>query len=179
MYELELVKEWVEKSQPSLAYMACIRQNHSTYQDLWAIYANVNKHFGPFATQYFTNLTWTTTLSYVTFQIRMPRSPSNTSVVYLSISVTSVVDFGGAELIWCRFTKIHQSSPPLISLKRILSNNFFSQKKVVLDSPDVNPNWHEAGQIYPPYNFWIGFCQLIFYQKFPNIFGSENWDQSG
>ena len=43
----------------------------------------------------------------------------------------------------------------------------------------LNPNWHEAGQIYPPYNFWIGFCQLNFYQKFPNIFGGENWDQSG
>ena len=37
-----------------------------------------------------------------------------------------------------------------------------------------NPNWHEAGRIYPPYNFWIGFCQLNFYQKFPNIFGGEN-----
>ena len=20
-----------------------------------------------------------------------------------------------------------------------------------------NPNWHEAGRIYSPYNFWIGF----------------------
>ena len=29
------------------------------------------------------------------------------------------------------------------------------------------------------YDFWIGFCQLKFYQKFPNIFGGENWDQSG
>ena len=38
----------------------------------------------------------------------------------------------------------------------------------------LNPNWHEAGRISPPYNFWIGFCQLNFYQKFPNIFGSEN-----
>ena len=35
----------------------------------------------------------------------------------------------------------------------------------------INPNWHEAGQIHPPYNFWIEFCQLNFYQKFPNIFG--------
>jgi hypothetical protein len=26
----------------------------------------------------------------------------------------------------------------------------------------------------PPCNFWIGFCQLNFYQKFPNIFGGEN-----
>ena len=38
----------------------------------------------------------------------------------------------------------------------------------------INPNWHEAGQIYPLYNFWIGFCQLNFYQKFPNIFGGDN-----
>ena len=42
-----------------------------------------------------------------------------------------------------------------------------------------NPNWHEAGWIYPPYNFWIGFRQLNFHQKFPNIFGGENWDKSG
>ena len=27
----------------------------------------------------------------------------------------------------------------------------------------LNPNWHEAGRIYPPYNFWMGFCQLNFY----------------
>ena len=39
---------------------------------------------------------------------------------------------------------------------------------------DLNPNWHEAGRIYPTYNFWIGFCQLNFYQKFPNIIGGEN-----
>ena len=37
-----------------------------------------------------------------------------------------------------------------------------------------NPNWHETGRIYLPYNFRIGFCQLNFYQKFPNIFGGEN-----
>ena len=36
------------------------------------------------------------------------------------------------------------------------------------------PIGHEARRIYPPYNFWIGFCQLILYQKFPNIFGDEN-----
>ena len=30
----------------------------------------------------------------------------------------------------------------------------------------LNSNWHEAGWIYPPYNFWIGFCQLNFYKKF-------------
>ena len=42
-----------------------------------------------------------------------------------------------------------------------------------------NPNWHEAGRIYSHYNFWIGFCQLNIYQKFPNNFGGENWDQSG
>jgi hypothetical protein len=38
----------------------------------------------------------------------------------------------------------------------------------------VNPNWHETGWIYLPYNFRIGFCQLNFYQKFQNIFGGEN-----
>ena len=37
-----------------------------------------------------------------------------------------------------------------------------------------NPNWHEAGQFYPPCNFRIGFCQLNLYQKFPNFFGGEN-----
>jgi hypothetical protein len=39
---------------------------------------------------------------------------------------------------------------------------------------EINPNWHETGQIYLPYNFRIGFCQLNFYQKFPNILGGEN-----
>ena len=34
-------------------------------------------------------------------------------------------------------------------------------------------HWYEAGRIYPP----IGFCQINFYQEFPNIFGGENWDQ--
>ena len=42
---------------------------------------------------------------------------------------------------------------------------------------DFNPNWHETGRIYPPYNFWIGFCLLNFYKKIPNIFGGENRDQ--
>ena len=32
-----------------------------------------------------------------------------------------------------------------------------------------NPNWHEAGRIYPPYIFWIGFCQLNFHQK-PGVY---------
>jgi hypothetical protein len=41
----------------------------------------------------------------------------------------------------------------------------------------IDPNWHEAGRIYPPYNFRIGFCQVNFYQKFPNIFGGKNGDQ--
>ena len=27
--------------------------------------------------------------------------------------------------------------------------------------------------------FWIGFCQLNFYQKFPNFYGGENSDQWG
>ena len=35
----------------------------------------------------------------------------------------------------------------------------------------LNPNRHEAGRIYPPYNFWIGFCQLNFNQKFSKHFG--------
>ena len=38
----------------------------------------------------------------------------------------------------------------------------------------INTNWHEAGQIYPHCNFWIGYCWLIFYQKFTNIFRGEN-----
>ena len=38
----------------------------------------------------------------------------------------------------------------------------------------LDPNRHEAGWIYPPYDFWIGFGQLNFYQKFRNIFGGEN-----
>ena len=46
-----------------------------------------------------------------------------------------------------------------------------------------NPDWHKAGRIYPPYNFWIGFCQLNFLtnfcQKIQESFGGENWDQSG
>ena len=40
--------------------------------------------------------------------------------------------------------------------------------------PVLNPNWHEAGRIYPLYNLRIGFCQLNFYQKFSNIVGGEN-----
>ena len=43
----------------------------------------------------------------------------------------------------------------------------------------IYPNWHEAGHIYPPCNFGIGFCQLNLYQKFPNFFVGENWCQSG
>ena len=34
----------------------------------------------------------------------------------------------------------------------------------------INPNWHEAGPIYPPYNFLIRFCLLNFHWKVPNIF---------
>ena len=45
------------------------------------------------------------------------------------------------------------------------------EKKV---SSTFNPNWHETGQIYLTYNFWIGFCQLNFYQKFENIFVGES-----
>ena len=43
----------------------------------------------------------------------------------------------------------------------------------------IYPNWHEAGHIYPPCNFGIGFCQLILSENFPTFFGSENWHQSG
>ena len=32
-----------------------------------------------------------------------------------------------------------------------------------------NPNWHEAGHFPPPCPFWIRFCQLKFYKKFPNF----------
>ena len=34
-----------------------------------------------------------------------------------------------------------------------------------------NPNWHEGGPSCP---FWTTFCQLNFYQKFPNFFGGRN-----
>ena len=30
-----------------------------------------------------------------------------------------------------------------------------------------------------PCPFWIRFCQLSIYQKFLNLFGVENWNQSG
>ena len=46
---------------------------------------------------------------------------------------------------------------------RIVVSNCFLKEIRILDY--FNPNWHEAGWIYPPYNFWIGFCQLNFYQK--------------
>ena len=35
----------------------------------------------------------------------------------------------------------------------IWCSNFISKPSY----PLLNPNWHEAGRIYPPYNFWIGF----------------------
>ena len=34
----------------------------------------------------------------------------------------------------------------------------------------VNPNWHEGGHFPPPCPFWMRFCQLNFYQKFPTFF---------
>ena len=52
-----------------------------------------------------------------------------------------------------------------------------SIKKIVYTYKNIqsfNPNWHETGQIYLTYNFWIGFCQLNFYQKFENIFVGES-----
>ena len=35
------------------------------------------------------------------------------------------------------------------------------------------------GILLSPCPFWIRFCQLNFFQKFPNFFGGENWHQSG
>ena len=55
-----------------------------------------------------------------------------------------------------------------------ISERFAITLRFLLHSEVLNPNWHEAGRIYPPYDFMIGFCQLNFYQKFPNIFGGEN-----
>ena len=49
--------------------------------------------------------------------------------------------------------------------------SFLTVVKTLGDS--FNPNWHEAGQFYPPCNFGIEFCQLKLYQKFPNVFGGE------
>ena len=37
--------------------------------------------------------------------------------------------------------------------------------------------WREI--LLSPCPFWIGFCQLNFYQKYPNYFGGENCHQSG
>ena len=60
------------------------------------------------------------------------------------------------------------------NLERILPKNTHTQRKLLNFENWINPNWHETGWIYPPYDFWIGFCQLNFYQKFTNIFGGEN-----
>ena len=32
-----------------------------------------------------------------------------------------------------------------------------------------SPNWHEGGYFPPPCPFWTRFCQLNYYQKFPNF----------
>ena len=53
---------------------------------------------------------------------------------------TSVLYYLGA--CWCR---------------NLLSSG--NSRKECIDNK--NPNWHEAGRIYPPYNFWIGFCQFF------------------
>ena len=29
----------------------------------------------------------------------------------------------------------------------------------------INPNWHETGQIYPPYNFWIGWITCSWHRS--------------
>jgi hypothetical protein len=64
---------------------------------------------------------------------------------------------------------------------RLLFDNFQNPKLLgcSLATHCFNPNWHETGRTYLLYNFRIGFCQLNFYQKFPNIFGDENLGQSG
>ena len=49
----------------------------------------------------------------------------------------------------------------------------YSRPTIVYET-GLNPNGHDAGRIYHPYDFWNGFCQLNFYQKFPNIFEGEN-----
>jgi len=54
----------------------------------------------------------------------------------------------------------------------LINEPWFFVKKA--QKKGLNPNWHETGRIYPPYNFWIGFCQLNLYPKFSNIFGGEN-----
>ena len=43
----------------------------------------------------------------------------------------------------------------------------------------INPIWHGRGYFYPLVLFWLRFCQLIFFQKFPNFFGGENLHQLG
>ena len=53
-------------------------------------------------------------------------------------------------------------------LKNVLDN--FEKKNI----NSLNPNWHEAGRIYPPYNFLILILSGDFYQKFPNILGGKN-----
>ena len=62
-------------------------------------------------------------------------------------------------------------------LEYILKEHFYSQAQLCLNKICrkcyVNPIW--AGGIHLfPCPFWIRFCKLNCYQKFPNIFGGEN-----
>ena len=47
-------------------------------------------------------------------------------------------------------------------------------ESVIDDFWSLNPNWHEGGHFPPPGPFWMTFCQLNFYQKFPNLFEGAN-----
>ena len=38
-----------------------------------------------------------------------------------------------------------------------VANNRCADLIEINKEADLNPNWHEAGRIYPPGNFWIGF----------------------
>ena len=51
----------------------------------------------------------------------------------------------------------------------------FSTSIDICDSPYLALE----GILLSPCPIWIRFCQLIFFQKFPNFFGGENWHQSG
>ena len=76
--------------------------------------------------------------------------------------------------VFPQFKQEKHSSNWIISLWRALTEQTVSSLWCSnSSSSSLNPNWHEAGRIYPPYNFFIGFCQLNFYQKFPNIFGGH------
>ena len=74
-----------------------------------------------------------------------------------------IKDFRKLQQMWIKFP-IQTFTPLLPNLDEISKEG-------------INPNWHEAGHFYPPFNFEIGFCQLNLHQKFPNFFGGENLHQ--